>query len=260
MFLYGTQKISIDDLITISVIFIVSILLVMLWIVNKIVLTLQNQSLLEQQLRKRELERNYYDTISDSLSRLAKLRHDFKNYLAILQQYLINGDQASASSFISEISEKTVNPLQVIITGNHTISAILNTKQDVCQRHNIQFDVHIEFEKIFTLTDLDLVALFGNILDNAITASKKLPVEKRKITLSITQLDSYLCIICENYFNGEIKEKDGKLLSTKQSTEFLQHGIGLTSIEEVIKRNNGTWHYQYTDCLFTVEIMLPNYP
>src|SRR5699024_11721097 len=59
----------------------------------------------------------YYDTISDSLSRLAKLRHDFKNYLAIFQQYLINGDQASASSFISEISEKTVNPLQVIITG-----------------------------------------------------------------------------------------------------------------------------------------------
>ncbi|CVI71960.1 hypothetical protein NDGK_02388 [Clostridiales bacterium CHKCI001] len=259
MFLYGTQRIEINDLITISVIFIVSILLVMLWIVNKIVLTLQNQSLLEQQLRKRELDRNYYDTISDSLSRLAKLRHDFKNYLAILQQYLLNGDQASASSFISEISEKTVNPLQVIITGNHTISAILNTKQDDCQKHKITFDVHVEFEKIFSLTDLDLVALFGNILDNAITASKKLPVEKRIITLSITQLDSYLCIICENYFNGEIKEKDGKLLSTKESPEFLQHGIGITSIKEVITRNNGTWHYHYTDCLFTVEIMLPNY-
>lgn len=259
MFLYGTQRMEIDDLITISVIFIVSILLVMLWIVNKIVLTLQNQSLLEQQLHKRELERNYYDTISDSLSRLAKLRHDFKNYLAILQQYLLNGDQVSASSFISEISEKTVNPLQVIVTGNHTISAILNTKQDDCHKHKIKFDVHIEFDKIFTLTDLDLVALFGNLLDNAITASKKLPLEKRIITLSITQLDSYLCIICENYFDGEIKEKDGKLLSTKESTEFLQHGIGLTSIDEVITRNNGTWNYHYTNYLFTVEIMIPNY-
>src|SRR5699024_11724934 len=98
------------------------------------------------------------------------------------------------------------------------------------------------------------------ILDISINTKKKFHIEKRNIKFYITQLDSYFCIICENYFNGEIKEKDGKLLSTKQSTEFLQHGIGLTSIEEVIKRNNGTWHYQYTDCLFTVEIMIPNYP
>ncbi|MGN0396655.1 MAG: GHKL domain-containing protein [Candidatus Fimimorpha sp.] len=259
LFLYGTKHLQLDDIILISVIFVVSILLVMLWIVNKIVLTIQNQYALEQQLRKNEMDRNYYDAISDSLSRLSKLRHDFKNYLVILQQYLLDGNYTSAFSFISEISEKTVNPLKVIMTGNQTISAILNTKQDDCQKNNIDFDISIDFDRIFTLTDLDLVALFGNLLDNAITASKKLDNDKRYIHLSITQIDSHLCILCENKFNGEIKEKNGKLISTKDSSEHMPHGIGMSNMEEVIMRNNGNWRYHYTDHLFTVEIMIPNY-
>lgn len=259
MFLYESDNITSEDIISISIIFIVSILLAMLWIVNKIVLTLQNQLLLEQQLRKWELERNYYDAISDSLSRLAKLRHDFKNYLIILQQYLLDGNHSAASSFISEISGKTASPLQIIITGNQTISAILNTKQDDCNKYEITFDVHIDFDKIFTLSDLDLVVLFGNLLDNAITASKQLSPENRFIYLSITQIDSHLSIICRNHFNGEIKEKHGILLSTKKDTENSHHGVGMTNMNDVILQNNGTLNYHYTTSIFTVEIMIPNY-
>ncbi|QAT62948.1 GHKL domain-containing protein [Acidilutibacter cellobiosedens] len=58
-----------------------------------------------------------------------------------------------------------------------------------------------------------------------------------------------------NTYNGEIKKKNGILLTLKDDEK--NHGIGLKSVEEAVNRNNGHIKIHYDDKEFKVTVILP---
>ena len=67
---------------------------------------------------------------------------------------------------------------QLIETGNVNLDAILNSKISLAQKNGIEIDYQAKCSETFAVSDIDLCALIGNLLDNAVESCEKLTTEK----------------------------------------------------------------------------------
>lgn len=69
---------------------------------------------------------------------------------------------------------------------------------------------------MYLLKDADIITVLSNLLDNAIEASEKCEKETPLIKVKLTVENGKLLLAVNNVWNGEIKLRDGKLVSTKK--------------------------------------------
>lgn len=104
--------------------------------------------------------------------------------------------------------------------------------------------------------DSDIYAMFGNILDNAIEATKTVTEEeKRIISLTIGTTGDLLLIDSQNYYAGEIRFVDGLPQTSKENKEY--HGFGTRSIKTLTEKYGGDLKISAENGIFRLSIMLP---
>jgi sensor histidine kinase regulating citrate/malate metabolism len=89
-------------------------------------------------------------------------------------------------------------------------------------------------------------------LENAIEAASL--SDDKKITLSIYFQKGVLYIDVSNTYGDKPFWQSGKLITHKRG--YNHHGIGLRSVESMVKRLNGILEYQHDEKIFRVLIML----
>lgn len=95
--------------------------------------------------------------------------------------------------------------------------------------------------------------ILGNLLDNAADALAK--VDKKILDIKIKYERGILYISIYNSYNGKIiVDKRGKLLTGKLEKE--NHGLGLESVERIVKKYNGISKISYEEHIFKIDIML----
>lgn len=103
---------------------------------------------------------------------------------------------------------------------------------------------------------MDLSALFGNALDNAIEGVKKLDdPEKRLIHLSVARQKGFLRIRAENCYAGGLDLNAGMPATTKQDKRC--HGFGLKSIQAIAAKYGGSMTIGSKDGWFELRILFP---
>lgn len=111
------------------------------------------------------------------------------------------------------------------------------------------------------MEDMDISALFGNILDNAIESVqlnhyKKLnEQEKRLIHLSVAKQKQFLRIRCENYCEEQLKFENGIPVTTKKDRRF--HGFGMKSIKSTAAKYGGSVTTDLKKNWFELRILIP---
>lgn len=239
--------------------FMVNIMMIVLIIsiYEKIVGFLQESALEQLKIQKYEMNQNFYDELSEKAKQLSSLRHDFKNHLIIMRGRLEKKEYNELSNYLDSIVTYVDDASDVILTNNPTISSMLQAKKSVCKKLDIRFDYELEFYKIYKITDIDLIIILGNIIDNAIDAVSKMYDNNKFINLTIKQVNTYLLIKCLNPYYEKPIEKNGQLLTTKSDPSL--HGIGLMNVMDSCKKYNGECKYAYGDNEFHIEILVPNY-
>ena len=105
---------------------------------------------------------------------------------------------------------------------------------------------------------MDICNVFGNALDNAMEACKKLPPEQRYIHMSIKSTLQFWFITIENPVaaavdTSKLFQKSGGY-TTKDNAS--QHGIGTYNMKHTIESYGGILKAVCTDSAFAVEIMI----
>ena len=176
--------------------------------------------------------------------------HDLKKQI----NYLRN-EKSGREDLLNEIENITDQFDSNIQTHNEALTAILSEKSLVCSANGIPFTCMADGEGIGFMRDLDIYTLFANLIDNAIEASVALPKERRSIALVVRRQFDFLSIHLSNYFNGEVLEQDGELLTLKE--DHKNHGFGSKSIRQIVENYDGTYSYKTDECIFTVNILIP---
>lgn len=175
--------------------------------------------------------------------------HDLKRNLQMLK----NTDNPYADELIKDIEYSLGSFDSKIETGNITFDTLITRYRMQCLQKNIRFSIIADGKLLDFMSSTDIVALIGNIIENAIEAVSSLVYERRSISLSVTDTMGFITIHEENPYEGELKIDRGIILSTKPNKEA--HGFGTKSIDYITKKYGGDLSINTQEKFFKINIL-----
>ena len=178
--------------------------------------------------------------------------HDLKHQLT---EYAKNGKLDS--ELLGEL-ENVINIYDSTIkTGNEALDLILSEKSLICQKKDIKLTCLADCSKLSFISKTDLYSLFGNMIDNAMEAVSKIQdVDRRHINLVVKNVNSFVSISIDNYYEGNIVLlENGLPKTTKEDKDY--HGYGMKSIQLIVNKYDGDLNISLDNNVFSLFIMFP---
>ncbi|MBR2715599.1 MAG: GHKL domain-containing protein, partial [Ruminococcus sp.] len=192
------------------------------------------------------LQQNHYIELANRIEDARRIRHDFKHRITAIHQYLDNDDYDGLKKYCNELQSHNKLDVSIPYTGNPAVDGIMYHYASIAKENNIRF----EYKKInpVNISDVDLCTLLGNALDNAITACMK--VEENPYIQVISNGEGEgMQLLIRNSYDGVIKKDNDRFLTLKSEGD---HGIGISSMQEICNRNDVLMKIVHTENTFDV--------
>ena len=170
--------------------------LIMYFVVQQ--MSKDNQTKLEYELmkEKEKYSKESMEIIKRSNEELREFKHDLKNYLLPLQEAMETMPQSEMVKVWEKINQKIEDVQTLIQTGNSYVDSMINTKITLARSEKVDVKCTI-LSKMEGIDDLEFCSVFGNLMDNAIEAERKV-TEKKEIIIFIEEKMGYLRLEIQN--------------------------------------------------------------
>lgn len=143
-----------------------------------------------------------------------------------------------------------------IKTGNEVLDVVLCEKAMACQRDHIRFSCMADGSRLDFLTPVQTYTLFGNIIDNAMEAVRRLTAPELRVISLICQVEGDRLMIEEsNYFTGELKLNGDLPVTGKEDAS--RHGYGTRSIQYIARQYGGDMRVELNGNMFFLKVWFP---
>ena len=196
-------------------------------------------------------DKRQYEISKQSMDIVNIKCHDLKHRIKGLRA----GDGISEEEL--EEMEKAVKLYDArVSTGCIPLDVILTEKSMQCQKSEINLSCMADGKSLSFMRASELYTLFGNMFSNAIEAVEKVSDKSRRlIDFTVRRIGDMLIIQIENYFDGQIRFKDGLPLTS--SADRVNHGYGMKSMKMLTQKYGGEMSVS-ADCdVYRLKIMLP---
>lgn len=205
--------------------------------------------------QQNEYYKNQFEIIEQSSAIVNELKHDMKNHLISLKSLYLKGEETLFDEYVGNIILYLDGDKNLAKSDNFLVNSIINFKLQELLNEEIKIKLNIEIPKNLKILAYDLTAILGNLLDNAISGIKNCSSTK-KLNLIMTMSKGSLIIMLDNSYSGTLNIKDGNFISTKNISE--KSGLGIQNIKRVVQKYYGEIEINYTQEIFSVEILIPN--
>lgn len=227
------------------------IVLLMLQLQQKRELELRAEVLAEQQLRRQLKEQ--YVLSKESIEIINEKSHDLKHQIGLLRSTAGSQEQ---ESLIKSLEEEAIIYDLSLQTDNEAVNVVFTEKGLLCKKYGIQWTCMIDGASLDFMTTVDIYTLFGNTLDNAIEASRRLSdIKHRVISASSRNQSGMLTIEIENYYESILQDEKGKFITSKSDSQ--NHGFGLNSMGRIVARYGGHMAISTDNNIFRLVMMFP---
>lgn len=198
-------------------------------------------------------QKGQYQLSKETIELINHKCHDLKHQVQAIRAVK---DEKERETYLEKI-EKSVQIYSAIVrTGNEILDTILIEKSLICENSGIHINCVADGSLLAFMNPVDLYTLFGNALDNAIEAVRKLESkEKRVIDIMLYERQSFLMLQIVNPMCGEVKFEDGLPLTTKAKNGY--HGYGMKSMLHTIQKYEGHLTTEVKNGCFYFNVMLP---
>jgi len=188
-----------------------------------------------------------------SIDAVNRTYHDLKHQIAVIRA---EGDPLRKRAYLDELETSIRDHESHYHTGNGVLDVILTSKDSLCAERGIELTAVADGAALGFMSVMDITALFGNALDNAIEATDAVEdPDKRLIRLALFVQSDLVMIVVENYFPGTLHVEHGELTTTKPDRQ--RHGYGLKSIRHTAEKYGGSMTFGVEDGWFRLRILVP---
>lgn len=188
----------------------------------------------------------------ENIELLNQKSHDLKHQIRALR----NISKEDMDAYLDEIEENVSIYEAIVKTGNHVLDTILTEKSLYCKDRGIQVSCVADGSQMDFIDTVDLYAILGNALDNAVEAVEKFQeIEKRQIDVLIYREQNFLIMNFINPMPGKLVYEGEFPVTTKGDKRF--HGFGLRSIWHLVRRYDGFLNISEEDGCFSLKILIP---
>lgn len=201
-----------------------------------------------------DMKSEQYNMITEKIEKTRKSRHDIHHHINVVYQLAKENKIEQLIEYLEEYNKIDSTKEPMVYCNNSTVDAILNHYILLAKDNGIEVHLNVALPEELKIRDTDLCIVIGNLLENAIEASKK--EKNKRIKLRINRSNEYICMLVSNLYNGEIKKGHSGYYSRKR--EFKDTGIGLSSVSAVVEKYDGRMEVDHTNGEFNVFIMMAN--
>lgn len=193
---------------------------------------------------QQELIATHYREVDNMYRQIRGWRHDFRSHIQTMKAYAAAGNWDAIKHYLDLMEDDLATVDTVIKTGNPMADAILNSKISLAKGIEVVADAHIPVK--LKSSEMDLCCIIGNLFDNAIEASVKLPEGQRVIRVYMDMRNTQLYISFTNFTAGRKMKKEGRLF---RSTKGDGHGFGLVRMDAIVERLDGYISRNWAECV-----------
>ena len=221
-------------------------IIVTLLIVNLIIFALYNYLqktneeflTLQLSIQKEEADTTYYKALQEQFENQRILVHDIKKHLNTIDAIAKQSGSVEIEEYISSIHNTLSPSIQAKLCSDPILNLILLRFREDCAEKNVAFHCDVR-EKVSAFMDASsITTLYGNLLSNSLEAAS-CSVDKQ-VELSVTRniLQSVIVISVINSCDvAPVSDGHGGFCTRKSDQKF--HGVGLRSIDRIVKKYNG---------------------
>ncbi len=241
-------------------------IIVTLLIVNLVILALYNYLqktneeylALQLSIQKEQADTTYYQALQEQFENHRILVHDIKKHLTTIGAIAKQSGSIEIEKYISSIYDTLSLSMQAKLCSDPILNLILLRFREDCAEKKVVFHCDVR-EKISTFMDASsITTLYGNLLSNSLEAASY-SVEKQ-VELSVTRnnLQSVIIISVVNSCDAAPVSDGHGGFHTKKLDKTV-HGVGLRSIDRIVKKYKGiaTMYYDSAQRQFHHIIQIP---
>jgi len=195
---------------------------------------------MEGEFHRLQTEKNYYDILEQQNQQLMLYAHDAKNHLAAIRE--LNEDPR-IDAYVDKLSDQLKSYSSNCHSGNKLLDVMLNKYILECEGKGISLQYDVKSCNFRNVEDIDLVAILGNLMDNAVAASEH--SQGKKIILETTLRNKYQVLVITNSCDMPPVQQDDGLMTSKADRR--NHGFGLKSVRRTLKKYHGDFNWEYLD-------------
>lgn len=179
--------------------------------------------------------------------------HDLKHYITAFRA---ESDPAVKATYLDQLEDSVRGYGQRVDTGNVVLDTVLTAKTAECAELGITLTCVVDGTVLDFMDAVDLSALFGNALDNAVEATAGLEPERRLVRVAVYARDGFAMARFENVHAGALDFDDDDLPRTTKG-DAVNHGYGLRNMRQVVERHDGTLTVRTEEDWFVVRVLIP---
>ncbi len=232
----------------VSVLLLVNLLFMVLY--NRQQKMAEENMSIQLSLQRDQADRLYYESLQKQYNSQRILIHDIRNHLQVIDAFARHQQTEKISEYILSMDATLRPPEQISLCDHPILNALLLNFQKQCLNENVAFSCDIRAETLQFMDPTSMTALFGNLLSNALEAAAE--SQERQIELCVRRIHEQngIVVSVENSCDRPpVANGFGGYISKKKNSAC--HGIGLKSIERVVKKYAGTQTMHYDPAAHT---------
>lgn len=206
---------------------------------------------MEMMQQQEKLQYENYEMQIEKYNQAVAILHDVEKHMKMIEKLYQTDIREEAVNYSNQIREmlKPLLPYQYI--NNLVLDCLLSDKKRIAQQYGIDFKIDISDANINFIKPMDLTTLFGNLIDNAMSACKESD-EKRYIGLIIREHNEMISIRVENTVINAVPIKNAMIDISKEKNPC----VGLLNIQKCVNTYMGSIIYKCSDKLLICDIVL----
>lgn len=209
--------------------------------------------------QKMESIEDEYQIWQQAYEKIKILQHDFSKHKQFIQDLIEAGRGKDALGHLEEIDRVLKSDINRNLVNHGMLNLVLNRKMKEGESSGIAVQYEMCDMDGLLLSSVEIVALISNILDNAIEANQELAEGiERWITLACTKKGQMLVICASNSMAGGKLKFKGEIPRTTKTGNGI-HGLGMRSIQQVVKQYEGHMQIEVEENTFKLTIYLKGF-
>lgn len=219
----------------------------------------QGEAALWHQDEDRQAE--YLKNVDIQYQRTRELWHDLKNHIGVLEILAKEGRISEMTDYLNSFKRDVEIRMIPTRTGCTAVDALLSDKLYHARRREIEVSLQVCSLSEMSVSAVDLCAVLGNLLDNAIEACEACKAGdghsvKSRITLRLKRQEDFYYIAVTNTALEPVREGEGFVSGKKGKENGVGHGLGLRSVERIAHQYGGFVATDYQEGEFKVVVRL----
>lgn len=216
---------------------------------------IRRQAVLEERAKTQEqllsLQQTQHKQLVQYMEDMKEVRHDLRQHLRVLEAYLEREDLEGLRHYLRSYERELPADIHGTFTQNFALNAVCTHFAEEARKYGIDYDVTLDVPERLPISEPEVCALLGNLLENAVDACRQVPSTPFIKARGLWE-NGHLVLTVDNAC-GQAPVWEGERL---RSTRREGLGTGTWVVRRTAERGGGTAEFSYKDGVFYASVLL----